>query len=137
MGAAAGQLQNTGPGCEGVILMKGRERLVELRRGHLAHFAAGLADQKGGDSAAIPGLAAGDIGVEAGKPMGQSLLDEEVQSTVNRCRWHAAALGRQHVRQIIGPQRSVGMMKGFKNPTADGGHPDSNRPAQALGVSET
>ena len=87
-------------------------------------MAADFADEKGDGTKAAGDLAAGDIGVETGKAVGQSLLDEEIQGPINRDRRHAAALGSKAAGQIICSDGPLGRMKGLENATADRGQPN-------------
>jgi hypothetical protein len=77
---------------------------------------------------------AGDIGVLACEPMHQSMLDEEVESAIDRDGCEPPALGPQHLGEIVSAERLVGRIERLENLAPDRGEPRRGGTADLLGI---
>ena len=92
---------------ERVIIAPMGQALADMRIRELLHEPAILADREGGHVVLMVRMLAGNVGVEALKPVGQALLDQLVEGAVDGRR-RDGSLGAHLVEDLIGGERILG-----------------------------
>src|SRR5690554_3206120 len=119
LGATAGDFHGDFFGPEGYVRRRGFYRPSDLRCVQLKHVAAFSADQEGAP-VVLTGMGAAGKCVQGGNPVYQTVLQQEVQSPVHGGWGSVMALGAQHGKNVVGPERLVRLPDQFQNPLTDG-----------------
>ncbi len=79
-------------------------------------------------------LMAGDEGAEAGNPVREAMLDEEIERAIGDGRLGGMAFGAQAFEHIIGPKGGVGFEEDFEHAAAGGGQAQTPLGADRIGL---